>query len=180
MSTREREERADEVSAREADEQAVERDADARDKDAEHERSEDEQQTEEEADARRGPIGPWLSRSPASRMALALSIAGVPLAEQLAAFVVEFDWRADGRFEMRLNHGVTFEVGESKLVFEEGRAAYNGLTELEGVDFADSSGQGAVERIVGESASGPLALVVSGASGAVRMPVPDDGPDMTV
>ncbi len=186
MSERTREERsADERSAeqaREADEQAREAEEKARaaekQTDAEHD-----EEKEAEGETREGPIGPWLSRSPSSRLALALSVAGVPLAGQLEPYVVEFDWRADGRFELRLDHGVSFPAGETALAFEAqvtGRAAYNGLTELDGVSYADAEGQGAIETITADTFDGALLVRVVGLGAAVKMPIPADAPDMTV
>lgn len=184
MSERTREEKAADAQAREAEAQAREAEEAAAKKAAAREPEKDDaEQTEEEAEARKGPIGPWLSRSPASRMALALSVAGVPLAAHLEPYVVEFDWRADGHFEMRLNRALQFEVDDAALAFEvtvSGRAAYDGLTELDGVHASQADGGGAVERIVAEGPSGPLVLQVEGLGTPIRMPQPDDSPDKTV
>lgn len=170
MSERERGERADEQTREALEERAV---------DEEVERDEDEDEERDAEKKPRGPIGPWLSRSPASTLALAFGAAGVDLVAQLAPHAVEFEWRFDGRFDLALKAPLTFEAGERTLHFAarvSGRAGHDGLTELSGVTLSAEDGGGAVERITG--AESALQVHVAGAARPVGMAPPGGSPDL--
>lgn len=174
MSERTREQDLDaEKAAAQAEAERAEQEA--REKAKAEEEAREEEETDEEKAEKRGPRGPWLTRSPVSRLALALSVAGVPLAEHLAEHVVEFDWHKDGRFELILSTGLSFATPEGELVLEDqvtGVADHSGLSLLEGVSHAGPEVGGQVERITGEDVGTQLELHLTDNPEPVRMKAP--------
>lgn len=97
----------------------------------------DEQAREaEEARKARKARMPRLFSSPSERLSVALAAAGVPLIDLLGPHVVNCVWRSDGFFSLELTRAVFIDSGAVTVRFErfvEGRAGYDGLSELMGV-----------------------------------------------
>ncbi|MCB9553648.1 MAG: hypothetical protein H6705_17540 [Myxococcales bacterium] len=162
------------LATEEAEREAAEREAEeAKEREAEEEEAERHPEERKQMKGKKYAI----RVSAAQRLGFALAYSKIPLLQNLAPHVVDFDWRPDGRFELTLAKDLTFEVGDSTLSFNDyvtGIAEPDGLTELDGVMTGNGETDNRVLGISGDLQGAPVInLNVEGMRKPMKVPTPD-------